>query len=460
VYGLIIVFFMMLYSILMCGVIGIMGEGEGLQSKLMYRLKLLQHRGKDGYGISCQFKGGSLLCKKEEGLIRDDFIDRIPENKNNKLISCIGHVRYSTSGNSKDTGKINKSEIQPLIRNCKDISQSISIAHNGNIPKIKDTHDTSFILNKLSEGNPKTYTDYENTLIQIMKTFPASYCIITQYKDAVYIMKDRYGVRPLSYGFHEENAIVASETIALENCNGITEVRSGEIIRFMNCNPETIYQDQDIFDYLCVFELIYFMNPLSNYKKKLVLNFRKDLVQKLVASETIQDTDYIVIGVPNSGIIYGKEYARLMKLRYKQSISKKDNGIHGEDRTFTVLDSNDRKALCKKKFKYCKGEINGKKIIILDDTIVRGTVMSQVVKDLKECGASEIHIRIPAPPVIDICQLGIAIHDKGELFMHGRTVQEAVVKLGVDSLRFGIREDIPENMYQECFGGGIQRDII
>ena len=444
----------------MCGIYGIYnreGNKEAM-NELIHGLKKLQHRGKDSYGYSYKNEKETLKINtvKNIGLVEDQYHDL-----HTRIKSCIGHVRYSTSGKSKDNNSVSMDEVQPLTQRFKDCrSSDISIVHNGNIPSM-DGHDTTELLS-LIRGDTDWRINIEESLCNIMKNVPGSYCLIVQFNNSLYIMKDRYGIRPLSYGYKGNNIHISSETNALSDCQNITEVKSGEILLWNggNLEPIKVYQHKEVYNYMCVFELIYFMNPESYYYNVKVEDFRKCLSRKLVKKETLKGDDYIVVGVPKSGIIYGKEYATHMNLKYEQLILKTDSSLNGEDRTFTIIDNSERIKACKKKFKYNKEGIRGKKIIILDDTIVRGNVIKQLIGDLQLCGASEIHIRIPSPPVVDICQLGIAIHKKEELLMNNKTVEEVKDLLNVNSIIYNSLSDLGENLYKECFGGGIHKELL
>ena len=443
----------------MCGIYGIynLKKKKDILNELIDGLKELQHRGKDSYGYSYTNERDILKINtvKNIGLVEDQYHDL-----NTKINSCIGHVRYSTSGKSKDNNTVSMKEVQPLTHRFKDSQSSdLSIVHNGNIPSIKG-HDTTKLLS-LIIGEKDKKINIEESLCNVMNTVSGSYCLIIQYNSELYVMKDRFGIRPLSYGIKDGNIHISSETNALSDCKNITEVKSGEILKWNgDVKPIQLYQHKEVYNYVCAFELIYFMNPESYHYNVKVEDFRKYLARTLSKKETLKGNDYIVVGVPTSGIIYGQEYASQMNLKYEQLILKTDECKNGSDRTFTIIDNNDRIKACKKKFKYDKDKIKGNKIIIMDDTIVRGNVIKQLIGDLWECEASEIHIRIPAPPVVDICQLGIAIHKKEELLMNNKRVEEVKDILNVNSIVYNSLSDLGENMYKQCFGGGIHKELI
>ena len=181
-------------------------------------------------------------------------------------------------------------------------------------------------------------------------------------------------------------------------------------------------------------------------------NIRSHLGRKLADKETIvpNNGDYIVIGIPETGICSGKAYADHLQLTYSQAIIKNKN----QTRTFIILKDEDRKKACANKFFYKKELLQNKNIIIVDDTIVRGNIIKSIIENLRDCNVKEIHIRIPAPPVIDICELGIAIQSKEELIMNDKTVEDVTCELGVDSLVYLDIDELvhfPPKSYNQCF---------
>ena len=426
----------------MCGIVGIYNfdRNKCILDELLEMMNKLQHRGKDSYGISLKkFKKEDIQSFRKKGMVDNTYF----EDPGDTIISCVGHLKYRTS-NMSETSEDN---IQPITNN------NLSVSHNGNVPNIEG-FDTQHIFDLIVNYNGS----FKNSLINLIETIPAAYSLLIQKDNSIYLLKDRYGIRPLSYGFKKNNIHISSETIGLTGCNNIEEIESGQIIEIDKKGIREIYRHQNTCDNLCAFEFIYFMNPYSFYKDILIKSVRERLVNRLVEKEiSIFPKDYIVVGVPNSGIIYGEEYSNLLSLNYEQVIMK-----NTDERTFISPNIKEIQKTCHKKFKYDKTRINRNKIIIIDDTIVRGNVMKYICSSLRECGAKEIHIRIPSPPVIDICQLGIPINTKEELIMFNKTETEVCSILGVNSLIFLEKEDlntIPFNTYQECFGGGIKEEI-
>ena len=197
----------------MCGIYGIYNikNKKDILNELIDGLKNIQHRGKDSYGYSYineKYDRTEINSVKHMGLVTDQYIDLHPETV---IPTCIGHVRYSTSGKSSDNKSIDMKEVQPLIKRGKGNYSDLSIVHNGNVP-IFDGHDTTKLLSLIKNGNERHKVS--EGLINIMKTVPGSYCLIVQSGYDLFVMKDRYGIRPLSYGIKDGNIHISSETCA------------------------------------------------------------------------------------------------------------------------------------------------------------------------------------------------------------------------------------------------------
>ncbi len=328
------------------------------------------------------------------------------------------------------------------------------IAHNGNIPNLEN-HDTSYLRNLLEDGSK----DMANKLIKLIEEIPAAFSIIIlTYDNKLYIMRDRFGIRPLCIGKEGDKFYISSESCAFsKNINYLRDVNPGELIKIDENGLESLYTHKDGKMNLCTFEILYFLNEDSFTDGLNIKNIRKNLGKILADKEDTlnkEDKDYIVIGIPLTGILYGKSYAKQLGFDYQQLI-KKNNNV---SRTFIILNDLERKKACDKKFSYDEEKIKDKKIVIVDDTIVRGNVIQSIIKNLKKCGAKEIHVRIPAPPVIDICELGISIQSKEELIMNNKTTDEVCNEIGANSLKYLDIDDLehfPENSYNQCFTGYI-----
>jgi len=424
----------------MCGIFGIYSENytpDNLTT-LVNCLKLLQHRGKDGYGFA--YLANKLHCFKAKGLIKNIISPSIA------VSSCIGHLRYSTSGYSTKTGHLKLNENQPLLGHIN--NEKYYLVHNGNIPNIKG-HDTTYI-NHLIMANDNL--PMERILINVLETIPAAYSIMVLTKTALFVMRDRFGIRPLCLGYKDSNYYVSSESCVFTDINYLRDVAPGELIKIDNTGITSLYIHPKAQLSLCSFEILYFLSEHSFADGIYIHNIRSHLGRKLADKETIipNNGDYIVIGIPETGICSGKAYADHLQLTYSQAIIKNKN----QTRTFIILKDEDRKKACANKFFYKKELLQNKNIIIVDDTIVRGNIIKSIIKNLRDCNVKEIHIRIPAPPVIDICELGIAIQSKEELIMNDKTVEDVTCELDVDSLTYLDVDELdhfPPKSYNQCF---------
>ena len=440
----------------MCGIFAIFNNKyERNLSKLFKNLQNLQHRGKDGYGIVYILDNMSMITIKGEGELNNTLLERI---NNVKSKSCIGHLRYSTSGSTIKSGLLKRTELQPIRGFDNDTKGPFYIAHNGNIPNIEN-HDTTYIRNIIENSNDTM----ENKLISLINVIPAAFSIIIlTYNNVLYAARDRFGIRPLCIGRCNDKFYVSSESCAFDNnVNYIRDVKPGELIKIDTNGLQSLYIHKNAKLNLCTFEILYFLNENSYVDGLQIKNIRNNLGKILANKEQLlkdRINEYTVIGIPLTGILYGKSYAKTLNIEYKQLIHKNKK----ISRTFIILDEIQRKKACDDKFFYDKTSIKDKKLIIVDDTIVRGNVIKSIIRNLKKCGAKEIHVRIPAPPVIDICELGISIQKKDELIMNNRTIQEVCKEIKADSLKYLEVKDLeyfPKNSYNQCFSGYIDPEI-
>lgn len=440
----------------MCGIFGIYSTKTIELDYLVKSLELLQHRGKDSFGIG-YMTGNSMNHYKKNGLIGGSDLYNNQQILNIRTNIGIGHVKYKTSNSEND-------HIQPLDKKNKE-SKIISMVHNGNIPNTP-YYDSQYILDFLcSDSN-----NFIDNLINLIKTIDVSYNLLIMYDNKLYIVRDRHGIRPLSIVHDTDtgNYYISSETIAFEHLNIkrntklLEDVSPGTIIEISNNGMKTIYSHPIVFNKLCVFELLYFMNPNSRINGGYVYETREKLGTLLALLENItniknkdKQKKYTVIGIPNSGIVSAKSYARTLGIDYEQLIEKKDKRENGLDRTFIIQNNTKRVDACRKKFMFDGSKIKNKNIILVDDTIVRGNVIRSIINNFKKLGANEIHIRIPAPPIINKCQLGIAIKNKKELLMYNKTIKDVEQILNVDSLRYlpleSLNSIIPKEYYKEYF---------
>ncbi len=430
-----------------CGIFGIYSKDNNIDY-MKKGLELLQHRGQESFGI-CFVDNNKIITKKYIGLVKDSYRD-IVEKSN----ISIGHVRYSTSGNSKKDKSCVLEETQPLsgIKN----NIHFSIAHNGNIPKFIN-HDTKELV-KFIENHSSN--NFEEILIDLIEKINAAFCLLIITRNAIYGLRDRYGIRPLCIGSYNDDYCISSESCAIQHFNLIRDINAGEIIKLTRTGYKSIYLSNNKEDSsLCSFEYIYFMKPLSVHNGKSIKNYRKELGLVLAEKETIVEKDYIVCGVPSSGLIYAESYSDKLNLNMYNIIEK--NKL--SNRSFIESSQMKREDKCKHKFIFDKDKIRDKKIIIVDDSIVRGTVIKYIISKFKEYGAKEIHIRIPSPPVIDKCDFGIDIPTNTELLAYNRSIDEIKNILNINSICYLTIEELnrvlPKNAYKQYFGVNVDSKL-
>jgi len=432
----------------MCGIFAIFSstENKNIGDEIVNGMELLQHRGKDGYGIAYYTSDHFDVIKKEGRInMKELSIDSR---------CCVGHNRYSTSGYTIDNGEIIKNELQPLKGSIG--THTYYLVHNGNIPSARG-HDTTRLVELIDSLKGM---DIEQILIFIVKTIPAAYCLILLFENKLYIVRDRYGIRPMCLGQYKHSYYVSSESHGLGDVPFLRDVTPGEVLRIDDNGITSIFVHPMNQLSLCTFEILYFANENSVIDGYNIKNIRKKLAIKLAAREGLTDKDYIVIGIPATGILLGQTYANEAGLDYRQWITKNPN----VDRTFILKTDKERKEACMKKFFYDKVHLKGKKVILVDDTIVRGNVICAIIENLRNLGVTEVHVRIPAPPVVERCILGISIQSKKELIATNRSVNEISKEINADSLSYLLLNDIsdlvPPKSYNLCFSGCVDKSII
>jgi len=321
---------------------------------------------------------------------------------------------------------------------------------NGNIPC--NDYDNSYTLDSIMIrdffiNNAINCSNWSKLLQQFVIRFKRAYSIILFSSEDIYLIKDRFGVRPLCYSFSNDKQIleISSESVGLSYKNPIQEVKPGEILLF---NTRNIKTPLVIFNYnetnnisnkyggKCIFEYVYFLNPNTIWNNIHVDAIRAKWANKLseIDIELIQNNikeDYLVIGIPSTGIVDGIKYADKLGLNYFQAITKNSK----VNRTF-ILSKEERDIVSKKKYIYDSDKINGKKVIILDDSIVRGVTMKNMVGNIFDCGAAEVHIRIISPEITNICKYGKDIPTCDELIAANMDNKQMTKYFGATSLIF------------------------
>ncbi|MFA9397553.1 MAG: amidophosphoribosyltransferase [Clostridiaceae bacterium] len=439
-----------------CGVFGIFStEKIDAAAVTYYGLYALQHRGQESAGIVVS-DGKNLDIKKNMGLVSEIFKEE--DLKKMEGNSAIGHVRYSTTGSS------NPINAQPILSKYK--LGSISIAHNGNLVNadvirelledggtiFQTSIDSEVVLNLIARGAKK---GMENAVVDAVQAIKGSYAIVILTENKLIGVRDQNGIRPLCIGKTEESYILASESCAIDAVGGdfVRDVNPGEIViidedglRSINFAEKTKYTP-------CSFEYIYFARPDSVIDGINVYSARVRAGEKLFEESPV-DAD-VVIGVPDSGIAAAVGYSNASKIPYAIGIIK--NKYVG--RTFITPSQELREKAVSVKLNVLKVNVEGKRVVLIDDSIVRGTTSRRLVEMLRKAGAKEIHFRVSSPIVKYPCYFGIDTPYRKDLIGAHKTVDEIRDEIGADSLGYismkGLKESLDKNksFCVGCFNG-------
>ncbi len=465
-----------------CGIFGVYGS-DTAAVQAYYGLHALQHRGQEATGIVTRsfngdgrahfniFKGEGLVSEvfEDSNLLRDVLIGN----------SAIGHNRYSTTGTAKS-----RKNIQPFMVNYR--LGNLAIAHNGNLTNAKQlreelvnegaifqtTSDTEVILHLIARSKLEDQIDQ---ILEALKRIEGAYCVTILTDDKLIAARDPYGFRPLSIGMLDNTFLVASETCAfdIQSATFLREVRAGELIVI---DDDTVYtgkiksfkiEEKSREQKHCIFEFIYFSRPDSFIFGHYVDKMRRKLGKVLARKHPVTDPDgerIYVISVPDSSNTTALGYAREFE---KEGIdSRLEIGLirsHYIGRTFIQPGQSQRETDVRIKFNIVKGVLEGRTIVVVDDSIVRGTTSKQLVKLLREGNPKAIHLRISSPPIMHPCYYGMDFPSRSELIahrMHGN-IEEIKNYLEVDSIEYLTIEEMLEavseagtkNFCTACFSG-------
>ncbi|MEC7880570.1 MAG: amidophosphoribosyltransferase [Chloroflexota bacterium] len=437
-----------------CGVVGIYHPSEQVASSTFFSLFSLQHRGQESAGIATS-DGSSIYEHKALGLINQVFDeDKISKLKGN---ISIGHTRYSTTGSN------NFSNSQPI--KVSGISGDLFIGHNGNlinteeIIKILDswgistfnTTSDSELIAMLYANSPGL--DWKERSQFCMSRLKGAYSIVMLNKDSLICARDPNGFRPLVLGKYREGFIVASETCALDHVGAsfIREIEPGETIVIRNNEVISSVMSNNSVKSLCSFEQIYLSRPDSILDGELTYSRRMNMGE-ILAKEHSVSAD-LVIDVPDSATAAAVGFANRSGIPYVAGLIK--NRYVG--RTFISPDQKLRDIGVRIKFNTLNSVISGKRIVLVDDSIVRGTTTPQVIKMLRRAGATEVHVRVASPPIISTCHFGVDTGKLDELIASRLSVEEIRKVIDADSLEFlsvnGLEEsmDYKNNYCLGCF---------
>ena len=414
-----------------CGVFGVYAPGEDVARLTFFALFALQHRGQESAGIATT-DGKKLQVYAKMGLVSQVFDEDALSHLTGNI--AIGHTRYSTRGSSRIVNA------QPLIVS-KD-SNTLAIAHNGNIinaehlcKELSDhgytfltSSDTEVIANLILSSTEKNWVE---RIRHAMRRLKGAYSLAMMTNNTLFGIRDPLGVRPLCLGNINGSWVLASESCALDHigANFIREIEPGEIVAISE-NGVDSYREDSSRKAICIFEYIYFARPDSVINSRLLYPARQAMGAGL-AEEYPVDAD-LVMGVPDSATAAGIGYSQRSKIPLGEGLLK--NRYVG--RTFIEPHQRLRDLGVKLKFNPLPHILNGKRLVVVDDSIVRGTTTPKVVKLLRRAGVQEVHMRICAPPICYPCFFGVDMATRWELIAAQKSIPEIRDFIGADSLGY------------------------
>ena len=453
-----------------CGVFGVWAPSEAdVSLTAYYGLYALQHRGQESAGIAVN-DDGIFRYYRDLGLVNDVFTPAQLE-KLGKGRMAVGHVRYSTSG---ITNRINA---QPIVVNHS--KGRMALAHNGNLVNsyelrteldnegciFQSTTDTEVISYIITRERIRTGS-LEEAVCRAMDKIRGAYSLVIMSPSKLIAVRDEHGFRPLCYGVTEDGQyVVASESCALDAVGAklIRDIKPGEILIFDDNGIRSIEEHCGrTCPSLCVFEYIYFARPDSVIDGCSVHEARVRAGAFLALEHPVQAD--VVIGVPDSGLDAAIGYSRQSGIPYGVGLIK--NKYIG--RTFIAPTQKARENLVRIKLNPVAEVIRGKRVILIDDSIVRGTTSARIVKLIREAGAKEVHMRVSAPPFLNPCYYGTDIDSRENLIACHHTVEETAKIIGVDSLGYlSVRNALEiakgaagnQNFCAACFNGEYPTEI-
>lgn len=448
-----------------CGVFGMYDiAGGNVASSIYYGLFALQHRGQESCGIAVSDTNGpqKVLSHKGMGLVNEVF-DKESLNKIDKGNIGVGHVRYSTAGSST------RENAQPLVLNY--IKGTLALSHNGNLVNTPELHkelaqtgaifqttiDSEVIAYLIARARVTALTA-EEAVACAMSKIKGAYSMVIMSPRKLIGARDPFGFRPLCIGKKDKAYIITSESCALDTIGAefIRDVLPGEIVTIdkdgqLHSDLSMCLPDQSQVAH-CIFEYIYFARP-DSYLEGVSVYKARFRAGEMLAEDSPVDAD-LVIGVPESGNAAAQGYASASGIPCGTGFVK--NSYIG--RTFIKPSQSNRQNSVQVKLNVLKEAVQGKRIIMIDDSIVRGTTSDRIVSMLREAGATEVHVRISAPPFLHPCYFGTDIPSEDQLIAHNRTIEEIREKIGADSLAYLREERLLEMSEQKpictaCFTG-------
>jgi amidophosphoribosyltransferase len=445
-----------------CGVFGVFGHDEA--SRLTHLgLYALQHRGQESAGIVSS-DGTDLLIHRAMGEVEEVFPPEILAKLPGKL--AIGHTRYSTAG---DKGLLNA---QPIMIDCN--KGKVAVAHNGNLTNagewrrklehkgsiFQTNSDTEVIVHLIARSPVRNLSA---ALGDALNQVEGAYSLLLLTPDELYAVRDPRGFRPLNLGKLGDTWLVASETCAFDllNAQYVREVEPGEMLRISRSGIESIRFAPEKQHQQCIFEHVYFARPDSIIFGQSV-NQSRETLGRLLAKEHPVEAD-IVVPVPDSGVPAAVGYSLESKIPFRMGLIRS----HYVGRTFIEPSQAIRNLGVKLKLNPVRGLIEGKRIVLVDDSIVRGTTSRKIVRMVRDAGAAEVHVRISCPPTISPCYYGVDTPTRDELIASSNTPEEICRFLGADSLGYvslaSLKQavgDTRETYCTSCYTGVYPTDLV
>ena len=448
-----------------CGIFGIYGRGNShLPSLVYYGLFALQHRGQESTGIAVS-DGSDIRCHKAMGLVSEVYSPDVLQ----KLSDChiaIGHNRYSTTGSSV------AENAQPLVSHYS--RGTLAICHNGNLTncgELKtqlesegaifrttvDSEVIAYLVARLRNMSP----DLETAVSSTMKMLKGGFALLVMSREKLIAARDPLGIKPLVMGRLEDSYVFASESCALDSVGAefVRDIKPGEIVICDDSGVRSIMLGESCGCAKCIFEYIYFarsdsrMDGISVYESRLKAG-------ALLARQYPVDAD-IVIGVPESGIDAAMGYSQESGIPYVKGFMK--NGYVG--RTFIKPSQEQRTEAVRIKLNPISAAVRGKRVIMIDDSIVRGTTIANIVRMLRQAGATEVHVRISSPPFMHPCFYGTDVPSEDRLIACHHTIDEIRDMIGADSLGYLKAESLCDmigetghDFCDACFTGNYPTD--
>jgi len=438
-----------------CGVFGLYAPGHDVSRLSYFALYALQHRGQESAGIAAADRGGHIITRRELGLVSQVFSENDLRTLAGEL--AIGHVRYSTTGSNawENSQPVQRSEGTNGSR------REVALAHNGNLINALELHDEllrrgvtfsstsdSEIIAALIATHPADRV--EDAIADVLPRLEGAFSTVVLTREKVIAFRDPAGLRPLVLGRLGDRYCVASESCALDIIGAtlLRDVAPGEMVCLGERGIATRQVVESEREAFCVFEYIYFARPDSRMGGN-VLQAARGRMGEILWREAPVDAD-LVIAVPDSGNAAARGVARASGLPQDDGFVKNRYVA----RTFIQPGQELRKHGLRLKFNPLPEIVGGKRLVVVDDSIVRGNTTRQIVQMLRDAGAREVHMRISAPPIKHPCHYGIDMSTREEMIAHGRSVEEVAAELGCDSLAYlsleGVYEAINGERAQHC----------